>query len=69
MVYGYLLDLYHVLDMRKNEIQQQISNMSDDPEKLQYQKGRLSVISDFKIFLKSHYHEKLPRKIQKLHDD
>jgi len=67
MVYGYLLDLYQVLEKRKKEIQHQISKLSNDPEKLQYQNGRLSVISDFKIFLESHYQAKLPRRIRRLH--
>ena len=69
MVYNYLLELYQVLDKRKEEIQQQISELPCDNRKLEYLQGRLLVVNDFKSFLKSHYHSKLPRKIQKLQDD
>ena len=65
MVYSYLLNLYQVLDKRKKDIEFQMSQLSNDPEKLQYQKGRLTSITNFKDFLTSHYHAKLPRKIQK----
>ncbi|NOR26623.1 MAG: hypothetical protein GQ542_19975 [Desulforhopalus sp.] len=65
MVYSYLLDLYQVLDKRKKDIEFQISQLSNDPEKLQYQKGRLTSINEFKAFLTTHYHAKLPRRIQK----
>jgi hypothetical protein len=68
MVYSYLLDLYQVLDTRKKEIHLQILQLSNDPEKLQYQQGRLTAINDFKVFLTTHYHAKLPRRVQKLHD-
>lgn len=65
MVYNYLLDLYQVLDKRKRNIEFQISQSSNDPEKQQYLQGRLTAINDFKDFLTTHYHAKLPRRIQK----
>lgn len=68
MVYSYLLDLYRVLDTRRDEIQSQISQLSNDPEKLRYQQGRLAVINGLKVFLTDNYHAKLPRRIQKLHN-
>ncbi|MCP4338605.1 MAG: hypothetical protein GY799_06865 [Desulfobulbaceae bacterium] len=68
MVYSYLLDLYRVLDKRKNEIQFQMSQLSNDPEALQLQQGRLAVINGLKVFLTDNYHAKLPRRIQKFHN-
>ena len=65
MVYNYLLNLYKVLDERKKDIEIQISQLSDNSGKLEYQKGRLKSISEFRSFLKTHYHTKLPRRIQK----
>ena len=64
MVYGYLLDLYRVLDKRKKAIELHLSEVSSTPEKFQYQQGRLTAINDFKEFLTTHYHEKMPRRIQ-----
>ncbi len=64
MVYSYLLDLYKVLDQRKKNIELKISHLADDPESLQYQQGRLTVISEFKDFLKTNYHAKLPMRMQ-----
>jgi len=66
MVYSYLLELYQVLDKRKKDIEFQISQLSNDPDKLQYQQGRLTTINEFKDFLTTHYHAKLPRRIQNL---
>jgi hypothetical protein len=65
MVYNYLLDLYQVLDKRKRNIELQISHSSNDPKKQQYQQGRLAAINDFNDFLTTHYHAKLPRRMQK----
>ncbi len=64
MVYSYLLDLYQVLDTRKKAIELHLSEISNDPEKLQKQQGRLTAINDFKAFLTTHYQAKLPRRIQ-----
>jgi len=64
MVYNYLLDLYQVLDERKKHIELQIGRLSDAGEKLRYQRGRLQAIDDFKGFLTSHYHAKLPRRLR-----
>jgi hypothetical protein len=64
MVYSYLLDLYKVLDQRKEHIEFKISQVSNDLEKQQYEQGRLTVINEFKDFLTTHYHAKLPRRMQ-----
>ena len=64
MVYSYLLQLYNVLDQRKKDIELEISHLADDPESLQYQQGRLTVINEFKDFLVTNYHAKLPRRMQ-----
>ena len=64
MVYSYLLDLYQVLDKRRQTIELRISKSSNDPEKLQYQQGCLKVIDDFKDFLTTNYHTKLPRRLR-----
>jgi hypothetical protein len=64
MVYSYLLDLYKVLDQRKKHIELKISQVSTDLEKQQYEQGRLTVINEFKDFLTTHYHAKLPRRMQ-----
>lgn len=65
MVYNYLLDLYQELDNRKKNIEVMISQVSNDMDKLQYQQGRLTAVNDFKDFLTTHYHTKLPRRMQK----
>jgi hypothetical protein len=66
MVYSYLLDLYQVLGKRKESIEINLSDLSNDPESLQYYQGRLKAINDFKDFLTTHYHSKLPRRMQKV---
>ena len=68
MVYNYLLNLYQVLDKRKEDIELEISQLSNESKMLHCQKGRLVVINEFKDFLTASYHEKLPRRIQKLHN-
>lgn len=65
MVYSYLLDLYQVLDKRKNDIEFQLSQLSNDSESHQFQQGRLMALNDFRDFLTTHYHGKLPRRMQK----
>jgi len=67
MVYSYLLDLYRVLDERKKHIELKISQVSNDPDKQQYEQGRLTVINEFKDYLTAHYHAKLPRRMQQHH--
>ena len=66
MVYNYLLDLYQVLDERKNEIQRSCDDPSGSPEVEQFHQGRLAAIVDFTKFLKKNYHTKLPRRMQKM---
>lgn len=65
MVYNYLLDLYQELDKRKENIEMMIAEAADDIDKRKYQKGRLRTVEDFKDFLTTNYHAKLPRRIQK----
>ncbi|MGB3225826.1 MAG: hypothetical protein WBB23_23765 [Desulforhopalus sp.] len=64
MVYSYLLDLYKVLDERKNSLELQLSQAANEPELNQFLNGRLAVINDFKEFLTTHYNAKLPRRMQ-----
>jgi hypothetical protein len=66
MVYNYLLDLYQVLAERKNEIKRDSSGLSESQEIEQFYRGRLAAIDDFTTFLRSNYHAKLPRRIQKV---
>ncbi len=65
MVYNYLLDLYQELDKRKENIEMMIAQAADDMDKRTYQKGRLRAVDDFKNFLTTNYHTKLPRRMQK----
>ena len=65
MVYTYLFDLYQELDKRKENIEMMIAEAADDMDKRTYQKGRLRAVEDFKIFLATNYHPKLPRRMQK----
>ena len=65
MVYNYLLDLYEALDLRKREIESDLSASFDSPEVSGYHQGRLTIINEFREFLKSSYHAKLPRRMQK----
>jgi hypothetical protein len=65
MVYNYLLDLYQELDKRKENIEMMIAEASDDKDKRKYQIGRLRAVEDFKKFLTTNYHGKLPRRLQK----
>ncbi len=64
MVYSYLLDLYKVLDQRKKDTELKISDLSNDPESLEYLQGRLTVINELNDFLVKNYHAKLPRRMQ-----
>ena len=64
MVYNYLLDLYQLLNKRKENIELQISALSNDSETLRNYQGRLKAIADFNDFLTAQYHSKLPRRIQ-----
>ncbi len=65
MVYNYLLDLYQELDKRKENIEMMMAEAADDMDKRKYQKGRLRAVEDFKNFLTTNYHAKLPRRMQK----
>jgi|GEM_PF-859700 len=67
MVYTYLLNLYQALDNRQQEIEVELPSLIDDKEQLELMHGRLATISEFRIFIHAKYHSKLPRRIQKLH--
>lgn len=67
MVYNYLLNLYQALDNRQQEIEVELSRLIDDKEQLEFMHGRLAAISEFRSFIHDKYQSKLPRRIQKLH--
>ncbi|MGW8194661.1 MAG: hypothetical protein ACWGOX_10395 [Desulforhopalus sp.] len=69
MVYNYLLDLYKVLDKRKQQIDDERPRSSEDSARECYQQGRHAAINDFKLFLQQNYHEKLPRRVQKQYNE
>lgn len=68
MVYTYLLDLYNFLDTAHQEIRDKMTQCPDD---LEYQKliGKEQVICEVSEFLHRGYHHRLPRRVQKLHED
>ena len=65
MAYTYLLDLYRILAERKHEIEKLGNEPFESPEAAQYRQGRLTAVNDFTAFLKTNYHAKLPRRMQK----
>ena len=67
MVYTYLLNLYQALDNRQQEIEVELSRLIDDKEQFELIHGRLAAINEFRSFIHNKYHSKLPRRIQKLH--
>jgi len=64
MAYKYLLDLYQALDRRQLEIDLEQSNLENGSEQLEFIRGRLSVINEFRSFIRDNYHSKLPRRMQ-----
>ena len=66
MSYTYLLDLYNVLGDRIDLITAEQEEASTPPKQHSYQQGRIDCLIEFKSFLKKNYHQKLPRRIQKI---
>jgi hypothetical protein len=67
MSYSYLIDLYHVLDERINQIDSEKSPDNTQADESEYQQGRRDCLVDFKKYLEENYHHKLPRRIQRAH--
>ncbi len=67
MSYTYLLDLYDALDNRIGDITIEMQETSASRERF-YHQGRLDCLAAFKTFLRENYHQKLPRRIQRLID-
>ena len=68
MSYSYLLDLYQMLDDRITLINDELSQDNPQPGNQHYQHGRVECLTDFKTYLREHYHDKLPRRIQKSYE-
>jgi len=69
MSYKYLLDLYSVLDHRRERITREQGETSASPEQHSHLQGRIDCLAEFKSFLEENYHQKLPRRIQKMMAD
>jgi hypothetical protein len=67
MSYSYLIDLYHVLDERINQLDNENSPDHTRADESEYQQGRRDCLVDFKKYLEKNYHHKLPRRIQRAH--
>lgn len=65
MVYSYLLDLYKVIEARKNETSEENKTAAENSAQSLYQQGRLRTLNDFYHFLHQQYDAKLPRRLQK----
>jgi len=68
MSYTYLLELYQALDERIRDLTVEQQQTSLSPEQRAYLQGRLDCLAAFASFLKNNYHNKLPRRIQKIID-
>lgn len=68
MSYTYLLDLYTALDERISCLERQRQAPSASPEQTAYHQGRVDSLLAFKSYLQDNYHQKLPRRIQKMID-
>lgn len=68
MVYSYLLDLYRVLAEREKEIKKRQEDSPISPQSKEYLQGRLAAVTDFSIFLKTSFHEQLPRRLRRAID-
>jgi hypothetical protein len=64
MVYNYLLDLYEILEQRKNELESGKALSVDSSESKEYLRGQINAVVEFTSFLKENYHEKLPRRMR-----
>lgn len=64
MAYIYLLDIYKLIDQRIECAKNAMENGSGDPTEKKYQEGRIKVLTDFKDYLTTHFHPKLPLRIR-----
>lgn len=65
MVYSYLLNLYQALDGRQEEINKEMATIENEKNQLEFMQGRISAINEIRSFIRSNYHSKLPRRMQK----
>ncbi len=64
MAYVYLMDLYSYIDQRLAETMKALAESERENGEKSFYRGRVEALSDFKIFLKQNFHEKLPRRIR-----
>ena len=64
MSHNYLLDTYHYLQQRLQEIQPNPTSEYADEHTEQYAAGQIEAICDIERFLKERYDIKLPRRMR-----
>ncbi len=64
MSHTYLIDLYQLIEQRKQEAEKELQTESSAPIATRLQQGRLDILTEFKSFLVQNYHHKLPRRIR-----
>ena len=62
MGYTYLLDLYQLVDTKKQTTTQRIPQGQSTPR---YDQGRLDLLTEFNTFLGDQLNDKLPRRLRK----
>ena len=64
MSYVYLLGLHEFIDQRLAKAARSLEDTENGREEISFHKGRIEILSDFKIFLRKNFNHKLPRKIR-----
>ena len=67
MSYVYLLDLHQLIEKRITEAKRELDTIKSDPGEIQFHRGRIEALSDFKGFLTERLNPKLPRAFRKVH--
>lgn len=62
MAYNYLLELYEIIDRRRQEARGAIE-VATGPA-CERQRGRIDALGEIEQFLKANYHPRLPRRIR-----
>jgi len=65
MAYIYLINLHHKIDEKIEALSYDSSGPDAVKDGLNYRKGQLSALQEFKTFLTDRLNEKLPRRLRK----
>ncbi|RUM37834.1 MAG: hypothetical protein DSY70_09075 [Desulfobulbus sp.] len=65
MSYTYLLDLYSLIEKRTGQATARIQSGCLHDSAVEFQRGRLEMLRQFRIFLTDNYNSKLPRRIRR----